>query len=356
MLTLDRPEASASAPIRLIRPSETALWAPGVEATFIGWGAYFFGDNGYHPVLREAHGPIRTDADCAGAYGSGFHAASMFCVGAADPPGSSDTCQGDSGGPLLVEDGSPYALAGVVSTGFECNREGFPGIYARIGAPALNAWVRSRLYSLNFTNAPATPTAGQPATFTATAAAGTTDVRWDFDGNGTTDASGSPVSHTYPSGGARNVVLKATDPEGQPAERRRLITVANATGTTVTPTVTPSPTPAPTVPPPVVLTPRLGILVIGRTAVVDRLGRFGIRINFSEAAPAGKSAVVTVRKGASRLGTAKVKVARGKSVRAKVKLTKSGLKRLKKAKKLKVTVRFVLGTTVQTKTVTLKSR
>ena len=92
---------------------------------------------------------------------------------------------------------------------------------------------------------------------------------------------------------------------------------------------------------------------MNRSTTVDRRGRFGIRINFSALAPPGKRAVVTVRKGRSKLGTVKVKVRRGRSVRAKVGLNRAAFRRLRKAKKLRVTVRLVLGPTVQVRRVTL---
>ena len=124
---------------------ESSLWAPGVGATIVGWGDIEF-DGEPSNLLLEAQVPIRTDAVCASAYGTFFDQTSMLCAGAAAPASnSSDSCQGDSGGPLLVPDGpDAFALAGVISTGFECNRTGYPGIYARIGDNPLNSWVHSR--------------------------------------------------------------------------------------------------------------------------------------------------------------------------------------------------------------------
>ena len=124
-------------------------------------------------VQRAArgHAPIRTDAGCS-AYGQFFLASTMLCVGAGQSPGSTDTCQGDSGGPLLVHDGGPFVLAGVVSLGNGCNRQNFPGIYTRIGAPRLNAWVRGRVNEVDFTVATGAPRAGEPVSFAADQASG----------------------------------------------------------------------------------------------------------------------------------------------------------------------------------------
>ena len=95
-------------------------------------------------------------------------------------------------------------------------------------------------------------------------------------------------------------------------------------------------------------------LIVGEHAPVDSKGTFGVRVNFTDGAPGGKDAVVDAFKGPTKIGTVKVHVKLGESVRARVKLTDSGKARLKRHGKLKVTLRLVLGTTVQTKTVLLR--
>ena len=240
-------------PARLIRPNEAALWAPGATARIIGWGDTFQGQGTGSNELREANVPMRSDADCAAAYGGFFVAATMVCAGAADPPGSSDTCQGDSGGPLLVADGAAFVLAGVVSFGNGCNRRGFPGIYTRVGAQPLNAWVRGQVAGVDFTIPTASPRAGEPVAFAATSPAGA-NFSWDFDDDGVFDATGPSATHVYASAGQFEAVLRVTDAEGQPAEQRHELAVAPVPQ--APPPATPPPaTPPPATPPPAAARP-----------------------------------------------------------------------------------------------------
>ncbi len=46
--------------------------------------------------------------------------------------GGKGTCQGDSGGPLMVNTNQGWQLLGIVSAGFGCAAEGYPGIYTRV--------------------------------------------------------------------------------------------------------------------------------------------------------------------------------------------------------------------------------
>jgi hypothetical protein len=140
MLTL--ATAAPYQPMRVVGTGEAAKWAPGVAATIIGWGTTEF-EGPESDVLLEAQVPIISDADCDDAYGNEFDPATMLCA----YDGEHDTCQGDSGGPLLVPDGGAFALAGITSWGEGCAAQGSPGVYARIGEPALNTWITSRLAS-----------------------------------------------------------------------------------------------------------------------------------------------------------------------------------------------------------------
>jgi Trypsin/PASTA domain len=138
MLTL--ATAPPHQPLRVIGPDEAPKWAPGVSATIIGWGTTSPGGP-ESDVLLEAPVPIISDAGCDDAYGNEFDRQTMVCA----YDGEHDTCQGDSGGPLLVPDSGGFVLAGITSWGYGCADVGNPGVYTRVGAPTLNAWISSRL-------------------------------------------------------------------------------------------------------------------------------------------------------------------------------------------------------------------
>lgn len=124
---------SSQTPIALAHASDAALFAAGVEATVIGWGATSEGGSGSSQLL-EVDLPIISDAACAAHYGTSTDGATEICAGV--PEGGKDSCQGDSGGPFMVRDGASWLLAGVVSWGDGCARPGVPGVYAEVAALA----------------------------------------------------------------------------------------------------------------------------------------------------------------------------------------------------------------------------
>ena len=130
--------------VKIVGPDENALWSAGTLATIVGWGDTSEGGDAAD-IIQEARVPITTDAYCAGAYGSDFEAESMVCAGY--PEGGVDTCQGDSGGPLLVPSSQGLRQAGVTSWGEGCARAGFPGVYARLGAPGVRDFIASHVPS-----------------------------------------------------------------------------------------------------------------------------------------------------------------------------------------------------------------
>jgi transmembrane serine protease 9 len=136
-------DVSEAPRLLLAGADETALWSTGKTAVVTGYGNTFEageGEDAGSPVLKELAIPILGDSTCTdpGVYGAGFHPANMLCAGFL--AGGKDSCQGDSGGPLQVPvDGGGYRLAGVVSFGVGCARPNSPGIYTRVGAPAISS-------------------------------------------------------------------------------------------------------------------------------------------------------------------------------------------------------------------------
>ena len=144
--------ASAQAPVRIASPSEQALWAPGKEATVIGWGGQVYpGIAGVTTSddLREVQVPMVSDADCSTSYNTlgitgEFFPKTMVCAG--ELYGTKDSCSGDSGGPLLVPDAhGALVQAGTVSWGFACGVPTQYGVYGRVGADPLNSWIQQRI-------------------------------------------------------------------------------------------------------------------------------------------------------------------------------------------------------------------
>jgi hypothetical protein len=140
-ITLDFP--SALPRIQVTGADERAIWTPGREAFASGWGTTSEGGE-ISEVLKEALVPIVDDGTCGqpGIYaGLGFDPSLMVCAG--DLAGGRDSCQGDSGGPLQSPiDGGGFRLTGIVSWGFGCARPNKPGVYTRIAADPLLAFVR----------------------------------------------------------------------------------------------------------------------------------------------------------------------------------------------------------------------
>lgn len=229
MLKLDRPAPYPF--MRVIGTDEVSKWSPGTSARLIGWGLTDPGDStSASNVLLEAEAPIVSDAACAAAYSAepnSMDPNTMVCAG----DGVHDTCQGDSGGPLMVPDGAGFVLAGITSWGEGCADPDFPGVYTRLGAPALNTWVMARFPRASFTVTSGTVHSGQQATFASTSfhpegAPAFTTFRWDFNNDGNfDDAGGSSVPRSFPSGGTFPVGLEASALGGDRAVATQLVTV-----------------------------------------------------------------------------------------------------------------------------------
>merc|ERR1719385_247619 len=127
ILTLAEPVTFTSAIRPACLPFDTSKTYAGEKVTVTGWGTLTSGGN--QPTsLQEVEVTVTTNAVCNQAYG--IISDNMIC--AADS--GKDSCQGDSGGPLVAFEEGRYALVGVVSFGYGCAFDGYPGVYARVTA------------------------------------------------------------------------------------------------------------------------------------------------------------------------------------------------------------------------------
>jgi len=134
VIQLVHPPTVPVTPIDLVSPADAALWEPGDNARFTGWGA----DETGVPIsrLQEAEAPILADHDCRARYtGAHFHGRTMVCAGDVGPGGGLiSPCYGDSGGPLTVLDGSRPILIGLVLGGLRCGDPNYPAIFTQVSA------------------------------------------------------------------------------------------------------------------------------------------------------------------------------------------------------------------------------
>ena len=112
----------------------------GTILTVIGWGnTSTTGQPNWPDELRELQVPVVSDAECDFAYGGAITVEIEVCAGEKNV----DSCQGDSGGPLFATTTSgDYVQVGVVSWGFMCGKQHFPGVYAEVNAPVIRDWIR----------------------------------------------------------------------------------------------------------------------------------------------------------------------------------------------------------------------
>ena len=113
-------------PIALTYPTDAL--EVGHSSRVIGWGDTEYGGSSSSQLLFAQIG-ILDDSVCSGGYGGFYDNVSMICAGVL--AGGKDSCQGDSGGPMFYYEGGRWLLAGIVSWGYQCGLEGYPGVYAR---------------------------------------------------------------------------------------------------------------------------------------------------------------------------------------------------------------------------------
>ncbi|MCC2617781.1 trypsin-like serine protease [Aestuariibacter halophilus] len=160
---------SVDAPVMtLADKASTDQWAAeNATVTVAGWG----GRLGYAPgegptgdfpdILHRVDMELRTNNECATILGDSFGVPGatpeeagitdvMLC--ATVPEGGKGSCQGDSGGPLMVSTGAGWEQVGIVSWGYGCAAQGFPGVYARVAE--LRGYVDAVTSGLVINNSP----------------------------------------------------------------------------------------------------------------------------------------------------------------------------------------------------------
>ncbi|XP_042890687.1 trypsin-like isoform X2 [Penaeus japonicus] len=112
-----------------------------------GWGATHHGGSG-SSVLQEVALTVFPSSRCDQSYSSLPQYSRNWPEGignetlcAGDPQGGKDACQGDSGGPLVYLD-RRYVQAGVVSSGYGCGLQEFPGLYANLRQAPYLSWIK----------------------------------------------------------------------------------------------------------------------------------------------------------------------------------------------------------------------
>jgi len=113
---------------------------PAGPYTVMGWGLTKEQGDKQQRRLRYATVPVVTDAVCAKAYEKAdvkLVEDESICAGRKGV----DTCQGDSGGPMVAKADGRWVQVGIVSWGYGCAREGYPGVYTQVAAflPAIKA-------------------------------------------------------------------------------------------------------------------------------------------------------------------------------------------------------------------------
>ncbi|XP_065077903.1 trypsin 5G1-like [Ochlerotatus camptorhynchus] len=128
----EMPFDSTRSPIDL--PAQYEQVNNGARCRVSGWGDTKTWSEST-AILRAVYVHVIDQYRCNRTYeGFGNVRPSMICAGYWE--GGKDACQGDSGGPLA----SGGKLIGVVSWGYGCAEEGFPGVYSRVAS--VRDWIR----------------------------------------------------------------------------------------------------------------------------------------------------------------------------------------------------------------------
>jgi secreted trypsin-like serine protease len=141
-MVLELAEASTFEPVTLAATDDSD-YVVGETATVMGWGTISETGPQSYELLR-VDVPVVSDADCALLLPIDD---TMICAGGEL---NQDSCENDSGGPLILEGVSDNedVLLGVVSWGYGCGMEGYPGVYSRVSKA--RSWLESVAPTVRF--------------------------------------------------------------------------------------------------------------------------------------------------------------------------------------------------------------
>jgi secreted trypsin-like serine protease len=148
VVQLDAPVSGIASPT-MPTSGNQAYEQPGIAARTLGWGSTQaqgpteVGGGVYPDELRQVDLPLIGEAPCQsvfdGVRNPALYPQEMLCAGG---DGHHDACTGDSGGPLLTAlPSGTWELIGVTSWGNGCAVPGTPGVFTRLSAPDIHAFV-----------------------------------------------------------------------------------------------------------------------------------------------------------------------------------------------------------------------
>ncbi|XP_063822709.1 phenoloxidase-activating enzyme 1-like isoform X1 [Ostrinia nubilalis] len=126
-------------------PGASTRLSPGYEVYVAGWGKTLQGTNS--PVKLKLQLPVFEKNECVNKYKNlGANLIDkQICAGGNF---AKDACRGDSGGPLMVRTPQGHwESVGIVSFGYGCGRDGWPGVYTSVAA--YKDWILSTMRSTN---------------------------------------------------------------------------------------------------------------------------------------------------------------------------------------------------------------
>jgi secreted trypsin-like serine protease len=138
LIELARP-VNGVEPIQPANAGDDGFETAGTLLTVIGWGnTSTTGQSSFPDALRELQVPVISDAECDSAYMGFLTEETQLCAG----DKGVDSCQGDSGGPLFGTAASgEWIQVGIVSWGFKCAKQHFPGVYTEVNSPTVRDWI-----------------------------------------------------------------------------------------------------------------------------------------------------------------------------------------------------------------------